>query len=59
MNARTGKLAFGWAVFILILSGAMLFFQECGTGEFYITLATFVLAILFIGIIILAVRLSQ
>lgn len=59
MNPQTGKLAFGWGMFLLLLSGGMLPFQQKGTAEYLLTVATFVLALLFtIGVVVLA-RLSR
>lgn len=59
MSPQTGKLAFGWALFILLLSGGMLPFQEAGTAEYYITGVTFLLAVLFAIAVVIIARLSR
>lgn len=59
MNPQVGKLAFGWGIFILLLSGALLLFQEPGTAEQVITQMTFLLALLFTFAVVVIARLSR
>lgn len=49
-------MAFALASFIVIVAGALLLFVERGTAEFYVTLASFVVGLLFIGLIWFVVR---
>jgi hypothetical protein len=59
MNPQTGKLALGWGIFLILLSGGMLPFQQAGTAEYLITLATFFMALLFTIGVAIFVRLSR
>ncbi len=56
MSAGLGQFGFRFAVFLILVSGALLFFQKPDTAEFVITLTTLILGLLFAAIIIVLVR---
>jgi hypothetical protein len=56
MNPEVGKTWFQAAVFITLVSAALLLFEQPGTAEFVITVTTLVIGLVFIGIIVLIVK---
>jgi len=56
MNPEVGKTWFQAAVFIALVSAALLLFEQPGTAEFVITVTTLVIGLVFIGIIVLIVK---
>lgn len=57
MNSGLGLAWFRIAIFITLVSGAMLFFLTPGTAEFIISVASLIVGIAFIAIIAYLVRL--
>jgi cbb3-type cytochrome oxidase subunit 3 len=56
MNPEAGKAWFQVAVFITLVSVALLFFEQPGTAEFVITVTTLVIGLVFIGIVVFAAK---
>jgi hypothetical protein len=52
MNPELGQTWFRVAVFITLVSVALLFFEKPGTAEFVITVATLVIGLVFVGILV-------
>ena len=59
MNSGLGLAAFRIGFFILLVSGGLLLFLEPGSAEQAITLLMFLLAVLFLAVIVVLVRLGQ
>ena len=59
MNPQAGLFAFRIAIFIILVSGGLIFMLQPGSAEFYITLLTFLIGLIFMAIVIIAARLSQ
>jgi hypothetical protein len=53
MPPEIGRVAFGWAVFLVLASGVLLLTLTPGTAEFVITLFTLCLGLL-LGLIVVA-----
>ena len=51
MSAEVGKAAFRWAIFIVLVSAALLATLQPGTREFAVTVLTLFIGLGFIGII--------
>ncbi len=56
MSPEVGQAWFRVAVFIVLVSAALLFVQQPGTAEFVITVATLVIGLLFVLAIAIVVR---
>lgn len=56
MNPELGLAWFRIAIFFTLTSGALVFFVTPGTAEFVITVASFIIGLIFIAIIALIVR---
>ncbi|MCL4859333.1 MAG: hypothetical protein KJZ93_07995 [Caldilineaceae bacterium] len=59
MSSSFGHAAFRLGFFIVFVTGALLLFLERGTAEWAITVFTFLLALLFLVIVAVIVRLGQ
>jgi hypothetical protein len=59
MDSGIGKAGFHMAFYIVFVSGVLLLFLERGSAEFAITLFSFVLGLLFLGVIVVFVRYTQ
>lgn len=56
LSPEVGRYAFRWAIFIVLLAGALLLGLRPGTPEFAITVLTLLIGLLFMGIIVVFVR---
>ena len=59
MDSGIGKAGFHMAFYIVFVSGVLLFFLERNSAEFVITLFSFVIGLIFLGVITVWVRDSQ
>ncbi len=59
MNPELGLAWFRIAIFFTVTSGAFLFFVTPGTAEFVITVASFIIGLVFIVVIAFIVRRSN
>jgi hypothetical protein len=59
MNSGLGHMAFRLGFFIVFVTGALLLFLERGSAEWAITIFTFLLALGFLSIVAILVRLGQ
>jgi uncharacterized membrane protein len=57
ISPQLGKLAFSWAMVIILLAGGLLFYVKRGSPEFVITVITLAMGVAFLGIIALVVKL--
>jgi hypothetical protein len=57
LSPEVGRHAFGWAIFILLVAGGLLATLRPGTPEFAITLLTLLIGLLFMGILVVCIRL--
>lgn len=51
-----GKLAFTWALLLIFLSGALLLVEKHGSPEFFITIFTLLIGVVFLALVALVVR---
>ena len=56
LSPEIGRYAFRWAIFIVLLAVALLVGLRPGTPEFAITLLTLLIGLLFLGVIVVFVR---
>ncbi len=56
MSPHMGQQAFRIAIFIILVSGCLLFIVKPGTAEFVITVATFVIGLVFAILIAVLAR---
>lgn len=59
MDSGIGKAGFHMAFYIVFVSGILLLFLDRGSAEFAITLFSFVLGLVFLGVIVIWVRYTQ
>ena len=59
MSADLGQAAFRLGFFILFISGILLWFEPSGSAEQAITMVTFLIALIFLVVIAILVRLGQ
>lgn len=59
MSGNLGQAAFRLGFFIVFVSGMLLFFVEPGSAEQMITLLTLVIGLVFLGVVVLIVRLGR
>ncbi len=59
MDSGISRAGFHIAFYIVFVSGVLLLFLERGSAEFAITLFSFVLGLLFLGVIVVFVRYTQ
>ena len=52
LSPEIGQTGFRLALFITLLAGGLLFFVQPGTAEFVITVATFVIGLVFLLLIV-------
>jgi hypothetical protein len=57
LSPEVGRSAFRLAMFILLLAGGLLVTLRPGTPEFAVTLLTLLIGLLFVGALILCIRL--
>ena len=58
MDSNVGRAGFRIGVFVVLLSGGLLLVLQKGTAEYILMQVMFVLGLIFLGVIVLAVRLS-
>jgi hypothetical protein len=58
MDSNFGRAGFRIGVFIALMSGGLLLILQKGTAEYLLMQVMFVLSLVFLAVIILAVRLS-
>jgi hypothetical protein len=58
MDSNLGRAGFRIGVFVVLLSGGLLLVLQKGTAEYLLMQVMFVLGLIFLGVIVLAVRLS-
>jgi hypothetical protein len=56
IGPQLGKAAFTWALLITVGAAALLLVVRPGTAEFFITLVTLVIGLIFMGLVIVLVR---
>jgi hypothetical protein len=56
LSPEIGRYAFRWAIFIVLVAGGLLATLRPGTPEFAITLLTLLIGLLFLGVIVVIVR---
>jgi hypothetical protein len=59
MDSGIGKAGFHMAFYIVFVAGILLLFLDRGSAEFAITLFSFCVGLLFLGVIVVWVRYSQ
>lgn len=59
MDSGIGKAGFHMAFYIVFVSGILLLFLDRDSAEFAITLFSFVLGLVFLGVIVVWVRYTQ
>ena len=59
MDSQIGRAGFHIGFYVAFVSGILLLFLRRGTAEYLITLFTFVVALIFLLIIVVIVRWSQ
>jgi uncharacterized membrane protein len=59
MSSQIGRAGFQIGVFVVFVSGLLLFFLEQGSAEHTITLFTLVVGLIFLATITILVRLGQ
>ena len=59
MNPELGLAWFRIALFFTLVSGVLLFFQTPGTAEFVITVASFIIGLVFVALVAMFVRRSR
>ncbi|MFN8445253.1 MAG: hypothetical protein U0175_30980 [Caldilineaceae bacterium] len=59
MSPQLGRAGLNLGVWVTLVSGVLLFFNERGSAEFYISLFTFLLGALFTIGIVIAIKLGQ
>ena len=57
LSPEVGRHAFGWAIFIVLVAVGLLATLRPGTPEFAITLLTLLIGLLFVGVLIVCIRL--
>ncbi len=58
MDSHLGRAGFRIGVFVVLLSGGLLLVLQKGTAEYILMQVMFILGLIFLGVIVLAVRLS-
>ncbi len=56
LDPELGKAALRLGFFIVVLAGGMLLFLAPGSAQFAITVITLIIGVVFLGVVILAVR---
>ena len=56
LSPEIGKLAFRWAIFLVLVAIALLATLNPGTPEFAVTLLTLLIGVVFLGVIIVWIR---
>ena len=59
MNPQLGRAGINLGVWVTLVAGGLLFFNERNSAEFYISLITFLLGAIFTVGVIIAIKLSQ
>lgn len=59
MNPELGQGWFRIAVFIALTSAVLILFQQPGTAEFVITVTSLVIGLIFIAVVVIAVKWSD
>jgi uncharacterized membrane protein (UPF0127 family) len=58
MDSNFGRAGFRIGIFIALMSGGLLFVLQKGTSEYLLMQVMFVLSLVFLAVIVLAIRLS-
>lgn len=56
ISPEMGKLAFTWALLLILTSVGLLFVEKHGSPEFFITIFTLVIGLVFLAVVALVVR---
>ena len=56
ISPQLGKAAFTWAILLILLAGGLLLVLTPGSREFAITVATLVVGVLFLGLVVVLVK---
>lgn len=56
LSPELGRVAFRWAIFIILLAAGLLVTLSPGTPEFAVTVFTLLIGLLFVGLIAFCVR---
>lgn len=59
MSPQFGQGAFRLGFFIVLVSGILLLFEPSGTAEQAISMLTFVIGLIFLGLVVLWILISQ
>jgi hypothetical protein len=57
LSPEVGRHAFRWAMFIILVAGGLLATLRPGTPEFAVTLLTLIIGLLFVGVLVVCLRL--
>ena len=57
LSPEIGRYAFRWAIFIVLVAGGLLVTLRPGTPEFAVTLLTLLIGVLFVGVLVVCIRL--
>jgi preprotein translocase subunit Sss1 len=57
LSPEVGRYAFRWAMFIVLVAVGLLATLKPGTPEFAITLLTLLIGLLFVGVLVVCIRL--
>ncbi len=57
LSPEIGRYAFRWAIFIVLVAGGLLTGLRPGTPEFAVTVLTLLVGLLFMGVLIVSIRL--
>jgi hypothetical protein len=57
LSPDVGRYAFRWAIFIVLVAGGLLVTLSPGTPEFAVTLLTLMIGLLFVGVLVVCIRL--
>jgi hypothetical protein len=57
LSPEIGRYAFRWAIFIVLVAGGLLATLRPGTPEFAITVLTLLIGLLFVGVLVVCIRL--
>jgi uncharacterized membrane protein len=59
MAPELGKAAFRWAIFLIVVAAGLLLTLSPGTPEFAITILTLLIGLIFVGVILLFIRIGR
>jgi hypothetical protein len=56
LSPELGRVAFRWAIFIVLVAGGLLLTLSPGTPEFAVTVLTLLIGVVFVGAIVVCIR---